>query len=169
MFHTRNRREPGSRWTCYANRLHQEAVLPWVTQPFASSPSKSSQYRAEMLPGKGTGNAGTTPIFWYFVIMVNIATYVSSGRSKMSRFLVQGFLTVSWCWKAASLKVSFFFFFQNKLFNINADYPIAHFRESNGNFQSFGDLIFLWIYGQPPRSLQHDLFSPSSVFLRRTP
>lgn len=60
--------------------------------------SKSSQYRAE------------SPIFWYFIITVNIATYVSSGTSQMPHFL--GFLTVSRCWKAASLKLSIFIFFR---------------------------------------------------------
>lgn len=60
------------------------------------------------------------------------------------------------------------FFFQNKLFNINTDYPIAHFKESNSNFQNFGDLIFFRIYGQSPRSPQHGFFSLSSVFFQRT-
>ena len=75
--------------------MHHEAVLPWVTKPFASPPGEFSPYRAEMLEGKGTGRAGVTFIFWYFIIMVNTARYVDSGTSKMFHFLVQGFLTVS--------------------------------------------------------------------------
>lgn len=124
-------------------------MLPWVTKPFASPPGKSSPHRAEMLQDKCTGRADVTVIFWYFIIMVNAARYVDSGTSKMFRFSVQGFLSLD----AGRQNLLNCLFFQNKLFNINADYPVAHFKESNSNFQSFGDLIFFWIYGQSPRSL----------------
>lgn len=90
----------------------------------------------------------------------------------MFHFLVQGFLNCLLMLEGriSSIVLFFFFlfFFQNKLFNINTDYPIAHFKESNSNFQNFGDLIFFWIYGQSPRSPQHGFFSLSSVFFQRT-
>lgn len=36
--------------------------------------------------------------------------FCDSGKSRMFQFLAQGFLTVSWCWKAESLELSFFSF-----------------------------------------------------------
>lgn len=72
MFHTQDRREPRSRWTSWASRLHHEAMLPWGTKPFGSPPSKSSPYRAEMLQGKGTGRVGMTLIG--FAILLSWST-----------------------------------------------------------------------------------------------
>lgn len=87
MFHTQNRREPESRWTCCASRLHQAGGNAAMGhQPFASPPSKSSQYRAETLPGKGAGNASMTLMFWHFIITINIHEFRNKQNVPFLRF-----------------------------------------------------------------------------------
>lgn len=140
---------PGQEGARLCSRFYRGAALPWVTKPFASPPGKAWM---QLRRCRARAQVELTRVS-FLGVLLSWATQLDmwiQEQAKCSIFQPK----VSWLSLSAGRQnVLNCLFFQSKLFNINADYPVAHFKESSSNFQSFGDLIFLWIYGQPPRSL----------------